>query len=648
VPVDDQQLHDRFAAALGVVGEGVWLSDADDRIVHCNSAMEKIAGVAAGAVLGKSIVQDFPTETIGHFLGHYQRARRTGQPVAYEAPVVTPAGRITVQAGWLVPQFTDGRFAGMVCTIRDITDRREAERNYRMLFDSMFDGFALHRIICDDDGAPRDYRFEAVNPAFERVTGLRAEDVLGRTVREVMPDIEPHWIETYGEVALTGRPRHFENVSAELGKTFQVHAFSPEPEMFATVFFDVTEMKRSESQRRELQEQLLQSQKLESVGRLAGGIAHDFNNMLSVILGHAELAASLLGDAHPAKRELAAIRDAARHSADLTRRLLTFARRQTITPRLVDLNRAVSGTLQMLHRLVGEDIALSWRPAAALPPVMADPTQLDQILANLVVNARDAVADHGHIIIGTAVEDLDEAWCRAHPGSNPGRHVVLSVSDDGCGMDDEIRRQIFEPYFTTKELGKGTGLGMATVFGSVKQSGGFVDVLSEPGRGTRVRVYLPSCAGDAAAAGEEPGSPCGSAGACGDEVLTVLLVEDQPMLLEVSQRMLAVLGYRVLPSGSPEEALRLAAGTKDIDILLTDLVMPGMNGRELSERIRRLQPDMACLYMSGYTANIIETQGILAKDVNFIPKPFTTAELGVALKKALGGRKRAAEGHGGA
>ncbi|MBI5091986.1 MAG: response regulator, partial [Candidatus Hydrogenedentes bacterium] len=380
-----------------------------------------------------------------------------------------------------------------------------------------------------------------------------------------------------------------------------------------------------------LQEQLAQAQKMESVGRLAGGVAHDFNNMLSVILGHGEMALEQLDPAHSLYTDLLEIRKAAQRSADLTRQLLAFARKQTVLPKRLDLNEAVAGILKMLQRLMGEDIKLNWQAAENLWPVMVDPSQVDQILANLCVNARDAIPGVGQITIETGNETFDEDYCANNPGFVPGEYASVAVSDSGCGMDKETLVHVFEPFFTTKEMGKGTGLGLATVYGAVKQNRGFINIYSEPGQGTTFKIYLPRHR-DSAAQPQEEGPKRPLMG--GQE--TILLVEDEPAILRMTTKMLESLGYTVLTSNTPGEAIRLAREfVGEIDLLMTDVVMPEMNGRELAKSLLSLYPNLKRLFMSGYTADVIAHHGVLEDGVNFIQKPFSTTDVAAKVREAL-------------
>jgi signal transduction histidine kinase/CheY-like chemotaxis protein len=389
--------------------------------------------------------------------------------------------------------------------------------------------------------------------------------------------------------------------------------------------FDVTDMKKVEAQ-------LAHAQKMESIGRLAGGVAHDFNNMLAVILGHAEMAMGKLPGDHAAQDDLSQVMQAARRSATMTRQLLAFARKQTVSPEVLDLNEVVQGLTRMLVRLAGEDIRLEFVPQPELWPVRMDRSQVDQVLANLCVNARDAVAAGGQVRIETANAALDAAAVKGLPGLVPGDYVRLSVVDDGCGMDAETQAKLFEPFFTTKKPGEGTGLGLATVYGIVKQNQGYINVSSAVGKGTCVAVYLP----------RTTGTPCSQNAVAakaptrggGD---TILVVEDEPALLDMTRQMLLHHGYKVLVSGSAAAAMELVrTHSGPIDLLLTDVVMPDMSGPELADAIQAVRPIGRRLYMSGYTAEAVARHGVLEPGVCFIQKPFSARELALRVSEALG------------
>lgn len=394
---------------------------------------------------------------------------------------------------------------------------------------------------------------------------------------------------------------------------------------------DITELKKNEEARLHLESQLQQVQKMEAVGQLAGGVAHDFNNMLGVILGHAELAMEKMTLADPLLPHLQEIASAAERSAGITRQLLAFARKQTIMPKVIDLNSTVEGMLKMLRRLIGEDIDLVWIPGFELWQIKADPSQIDQLLANLCVNARDAIPGVGRIAVVTENVSFDEAFCHGDADLLPGDYVMLAVSDTGRGMDKEILARIFEPFYTTKNIGEGTGLGLAMVYGAVKQNNGFINVASEPGQGTTFKIYLPRLASGAEMAQEAAGARLAEGG---NE--SILLVEDEPTILRMTSAMLESLGYSVMAIDTPGAAVQLGRDYhQQVQLLITDVIMPEMNGFELAEIIRAQQPGIRCLFMSGYTADIISRQGVLLDGIQFIQKPFTRQSLAAKIREVL-------------
>lgn len=383
--------------------------------------------------------------------------------------------------------------------------------------------------------------------------------------------------------------------------------------------------------RKELESQLIQAQKMESVGRLAGGVAHDFNNMLGIILGYTEMSLDQVDPTEMLHVNLLEIRNAANRSADLTRQLLAFARKQTVAPKVIDLNEALEGMLKMLRRLIGEDIDLTWLPGRDLWPVKLDPSQIDQILANLCVNARDAISGVGKMTLETGNRIFDEDYCTTHPGSLQGEYVMLNVSDNGCGMDKETQLHIFEPFFTTKEMGKGTGLGLATVFGIVKQNNGFINVYSETEHGTTFTIYLPR---HISMATQTQMKDSDGPAAHGNE--TILLVEDEPVILKMTTVMLERMGYTVVAAFAPGEAIRLAeAHTDHIHLVMTDVIMPEMNGRDLVRKLLLRYPDIKSLFMSGYTSNVIAHHGTLEPGIHFIQKPFSIQNLAAKVREVL-------------
>jgi len=396
---------------------------------------------------------------------------------------------------------------------------------------------------------------------------------------------------------------------------------------------DVTAGKRAEADKARLESQLEQARKLESVGRLAGGVAHDFNNMLGVIIGHASLALDEVDDTHPLYADLLAIRDAAERSAEVTRQLLTVARKQAIKPQVVDLSATVGRILKLIRRLLGENLQLEWAPDVELWRVRIDPSQLDQMVTNLCANARDSIDDIGTIRIATKNWVVGVAQASNHAEAVVGDYVCLTVADTGSGIPPEVLPHIFEPFFTTKGIGKGTGLGLASVYGSVTQSGGFIEVTSQVGQGTTFHVYLPRC--HEATAVAAPSMPLRIAGG----VETILLVEDEQAVLNLATRVLVAQGYRVLSAGSPGEALSRADAYEGvIALLVTDVIMPEMNGRDLSELLAARRPSLKTLFMSGYTADLIPLQGVLTDGRRFIQKPFSINELVLMVRGILDGQ----------
>jgi PAS domain S-box-containing protein len=552
-------------------------------------------------------------------------------------------GSIWTQLSVGCVRLADGAVDYILTLMMDITERkqvegalRESEERYRTLVSNL-PGLA-YRCLNDAD-LTRCFFSEEV----ERMTGYPASDFIGNSVRSYVSIIHPDdrgLVERAVQAGIVDRqPFEMEyRLQRADGLTVWVHEkgrgiYGPDGALrwLDGVIFDITRHVRAEEEKSHLQAQLFQAQKMESVGRLAGGVAHDFNNMLQTILGYCDLSLARLVGASPVQEWLLEIRKAALRSADLTRQLLAFARKQPVSPKILDLNDSIAAMLRMLQRLIGENIDLAWLPGHSLWPVKIDPSQLDQILANLALNARDSIADTGKITIETRNASLDASYCALNPDCIPGQYVQLTVSDDGCGMDRETLSQIFEPFFTTKELGKGTGLGLATVYGVVRQNQGFVNVYSEPGQGTTFSIYLPSCASDMVAP-EEPGPA--EEPATGTE--TVLLVEDEETLLFLGQKILQGLGYTVLAANTPMAAIQLAREYGgEIDLLITDVVMPEMNGRDLAQHLSSLRPAMQCLYMSGYTANVIAHHGVLDPGIHFIQKPFSVGGLAGAIREAL-------------
>ncbi len=556
-------------------------------------------------VLDSKELADIPEETI--------RTRNDEERILHtrKIPILDEAGE---------PQYLLG-------ISEDITLRKQAEASIRKLSQAI-EQSPVSIVITDVMG-----RIEFVNAKFTQVTGYTHNEAIGKNPRilksgETPADEYLRLWETISSGGVWQGEFHNRRKNGDLFWEQATIAPVRDPDRVITHYVAV---KEDISERKMLEEQLRQSQKMEAVGQLAGGVAHDFNNMLSVIIGHAELALDRAGLEDSVRNNLQMILAAGNRSSDITRQLLAFARKQTIVPEILDLNETVEGMLKLLRRLIGEDIDLAWMPGARIGPVKMDPAQIDQILANLCINARDAIAGVGKIVIETQGVVYDDAFCAEHRGFSPGDYVMLAVSDNGSGMDKTTREKIFEPFFTTKGLGKGTGLGLATVYGIVKQNEGFINVYSEPERGSTFKIYLPR---HAASSVQESQASHAPPNLDGDE--TILVVEDEILNLQLMELMLGSYGYQVLAASTPGEALRTARGhAGKIHLLLTDLIMPEMNGRDLSRELTSLCPDVKCLYMSGYTGNIIVHQGILDEGVQFIQKPFSMLGLAVKVREIL-------------
>lgn len=480
-------------------------------------------------------------------------------------------------------------------------------------------------------------RYIEINQSCISTLGYGREDVIGRTPQEIGWISEADIAELTQQIKKSSswrdRTVHFRHkdgrtlIFAHTAHTLRIAG----RDHLLSIMVDITAFKKAEEEREKLQIQLNQAQKMESIGRLAGGVAHDFNNMLTAIQINATLARESAPTNSPQLESLDEILQCTRRSADLTQRLLAFARKQAIAPKVIDLNATVNGMLKMLQRLIGESISLSWQPATDLWPVKLDPGQVDQLLTNLCVNGRDAITGIGHIAITSKNTSFDEAFCAQHPGFASGDYVQLVVTDDGCGMEKELLSHVFEPFFTTKSVGQGTGLGLATAYGIVKQNRGFINVYSEPGHGTAFNIYLPRHADPI-----ETNKPAAPEQPTGRGHETILVVEDEPSILRIAKRSLASLGYTVLTASTPDEGIEIAAQhSSTIDLLLTDVIMPQLNGRDLAQKILVHHPKIKRLFMSGYTSDVIARQGVLNQGIHFLQKPFTIRELGDKVRGAL-------------
>ena len=560
-------------------------------------------------------------------------------PFHHQLRIVRPDGEVRTILTYNEVLLDDtGALTGLRGAVQDLTDfertavaLRESEERYRMLFENNPQPMWVYDV--------ESLSFLAVNGAAVAHYGYTREEFLGMTIADIRPDVERDALKARIAGAGPGLTKagtwhHRRKDGSVLEVEVSSHAVS-----FGAVPARLV-MANDVTERRRLEQQLRQAQKMEAVGRLAGGVAHDFNNILGVIMGYGDILSRRLPGGDPLAGKVREIVKAAERAAALTRQLLAFSRQQVLQPRVLDLNVVMGEMDKLLRRLIGENIELKTRQQERLGSVMADPGQMEQVIMNLAVNARDAMPEGGSLLLETRDVDLDAAYVRMHRNAHAGPHVMLAVSDTGEGMDAETMSRIFEPFFTTKPQGKGTGLGLSTVYGIVEQSGGSIEVYSEKGRGTTFKTYLPRVerpAEPAAPTAPEP-PPTGSE--------TVLLVEDEPALRGMIREALEDAGYRVLEAGTPRQALAIAESHHgNIHLMLTDVVMPGMSGRELAERLKPLRPGVAVIYMSGYTDDAIGQHGLLDAGTHFLQKPFTFHQLLQKCREALG--ERVASGPGG-
>jgi two-component system, cell cycle sensor histidine kinase and response regulator CckA len=527
-----------------------------------------------------------------------------------------------------------GAAAGSLVMFHDISERRRAEERIReseALLHAITDSIPDSVFVKD-----RDSRWLFANPAVLRVIGKSAEEVLGKTDREIHGDPE------LGEALIDSDRRIMESGVADVleetiqtpsGRRLYLTTKAPYRDLDGRIL-GVIGNARDITDRRRAEEQLHEAQKLESIGRLAGGVAHDFNNLLTVIMTCVEDLKEALAAGEPVNADdVDAVGAASERARELTRQLLAFARRQTVTPVPLDLNSVVHGTERLLRRVLGEHIELVASLQPELWPVRCDTGQMEQVILNLAVNARDAMPGGGKLTIESANVDIDESHLASRPSVRVGPCVRLSIRDSGQGMPPEVQAHVFEPFFTTKTKGHGTGLGLATVYGIVKQSGGSLHVESEVGRGTTFELYFPRIAGQAVARAPAP------AVTASDGTETVLVVEDDPRVREVAVRSLRAGGYRVLAARDGRDALDVTARTPvPVDLLVTDVIMPGLSGRAVAEELRRGHPDLRVLYVSGYVDDAIGQNGVLDATIEFLPKPFTATSLLARVRAVLDAR----------
>ncbi|MGD0777894.1 MAG: PAS domain S-box protein [Candidatus Solibacter sp.] len=631
--------------------ETVLAYDMDRRLIFANPAVETLTGYGIADLEKDRFVNWIHPDDRARMLGYWDAVFHGSGFEDEEYRLITRDGRTKwVSATWGPIRDDAGRQIGVQGSERDITDHKRgalalqaSEERYRQITKCVPD------LIWATDLSGR---FTYANSAVQRNMGWTAEEFLELTLRDVFtpqvalqatanideelkkataPQYDRSTVTTFETEHLRKDGSSF---SVEISGTF-LWSDDGKPVGLIGTTRDIAERKRAEEEKAKLLAQFHQAQKMESVGRLAGGVAHDFNNLLTVINGYSQMLLGKLSAGDPLRDSLAEILKAGERAAGLTRQLLAFSRKQVLEPRRLDVNRVVEDMRPMLERLVGEDVEVR----IALDPeggtINADPHQLEQVVMNLVVNARDAMPGVGKLLVETAKVERDESHARSHPEARAGRYVMLAVSDTGVGMDEETKSRIFEPFFTTKGVGKGTGLGLSMVQGIVAQSGGYVEVYSEKGTGTTFKIYLPALA-DAAV---DAGGPAAVPVMGGKE--TVLVVEDQAEVLKYAVAVLKSYGYRVIPVENAGEAMLLCEQER-IDLVLTDVVMPNVSGRGLADRLEALQPGIKVLFMSGYTENVIEHDGALEEGAKFIQKPFSPEELARKVREVLGPAVRAA------
>ena len=621
--------EETFRALAENSADTIMRFDRFGRHLYVNPAVEQETGIEKTVFLGKTHEElGFPPDLCRQWHEAIQKVFDTGEKHRIEFRL--PNGS---WVDWLLmPEFGTGREVKAVITSgRDITERKRAESILHLV------QYGVNHSRDSIFWLDSETRLVYVNDAACRSLGYSREELLSMTISDIDPDFPPEaWppqlekLRKYGSVTRESRHRTRDGRIFPVEVTGNYVCFEGKEGSFAFAR-NITDRKQAEAEREKLQEQLIQAQKMDSIGRLAGGVAHDFNNMLGAIIGYVELGLANSSDNPGMHGYLKQIQAAALRSADLTRQLLAFARKQPISPKALDLNVTAAGMLKMVQRLIGEDIELDFRPAKGLWQVNLDPSQLDQILMNLCVNAGDAISGIGRISIRTGNENFTENDLLNIPGSIPGDYVMVEVADNGCGMSEDTLSHLFEPFFTTKEVGKGTGLGLATVYGIVQQNRGFIKVESTLSCGTRFKIYLPRHRGMLSdTENKEIETPAEQ----GHE--TILLVEDEPILLDMTKEMLELNGYQVLIALNPDEALQIAGDHADeIHLVMTDVVMPGMNGYDLAEKLMSLYPSLKCLFMSGYTASVIARHGALDEPVHFIQKPFSMNDLIAKVRQVL-------------
>jgi two-component system, cell cycle sensor histidine kinase and response regulator CckA len=611
--------------------DAVFVKDLQGRYLMINSAGAAFAGRSMDEILGKTDRDLFSPDTAEVVMDKDRQVLVQGVTQTFEESS-TSNGVSRVYLSTKGPyRDAHGEIIGLLGVARDITQRKRAEEEMRQSQQKLrihFEHTPLAVVEWD-----MDFRVAAWNPSAERIFGYSRQEALGQHARFIVPPQYREHVDQVWQALLkqAGGTRSTNDNITKDGRSISCEWYNTPLVDDSGRVLGVASLVQDVTERVALEERLRQSQKMEAVGRLAGGVAHDFNNLLTVILGYSQILADGLPEGSRLADNTAQIKSAADRAAGITRQLLAFSRKSVLSPRVINLNDVVLNLDSLLRRLIGEDIEVRTLPANDLGSVKADPSQIEQVLMNLALNARDAMPRGGTVALETANATLDGTYARDHQSVEPGRYVMLAVSDTGEGMTPETQARIFEPFYTTKEVGKGTGLGLSMVYGIVKQSGGYIWVYSEPGRGTTFKIYLPRVdqsaelvRGDNRQAKVQRGTE------------TILLVEDDEQLRRLSSSVLAHCGYNVLVASSPEEGLAICKATShDIRLLVTDVVMPRMNGRQLAEQVQQIRPAMRVLYISGYTNDAIVHYGVLDPGLWFLPKPYTLSALIAKVREVL-------------
>jgi two-component system cell cycle sensor histidine kinase/response regulator CckA len=638
-----RESEEKYRTILENIEDGYYETDLPGNLTFFNDSLCRMLGYSRDEMMGMSNKQYTDEENRKKLFQAFNEVYRTGEPTkAFDWGVFTKDGKkLFGEVSVSLIRDSKGQPTGFRGIARDITQRKQAEealRSEKQRFQTLLENAPFGMIVVGQGG-----NFKYINSKFIELFGYELNEIPGgrEWFRKAYPDPEyrHHVIETWindSNISGPGEkiPRIFtatcKDGTKKIIRFITVQLGTGEYLMSCE---DVTLVQRAEEEKAALAEQLRQSQKMEAIGRLAGGIAHDFNNLLTVIRGYSQLSLLELKAGDKLRENIEEVQRATQRASELTHHLLAFGRRQIMEMKILDLNTLLKDLDKMLHRVIGEDIKLTYLLSDEIGKIRVDPGQMEQVILNLAVNARDAMPSGGKLTIETSNAELDEAYAHTHIGSKPGRYAMLSVSDTGVGMTPEIRERAFDPFFTTKETGKGTGLGLSTCYGIVKQSGGNIWAYSEPGRGTTFKIYLPRV--DESLKEETEAEDKTAEILKGDE--TILAVEDEIEVRKLVAQILTGQGYRVIEASDGEEALKVAQENsgRRIHLLLTDVVMPGMSGRELAEMLAFLNPGLKILYMSGYTDNAIVNHGVLEDGVNYIQKPFTLDALARKVREVL-------------